>query len=133
VPTEIIAPNTRAFQSFIKARFPTVLGSINVPSRGKQISTKTILRGLSSRANYKHRSTAACRPTSLDRGCQVVSMTDPYGRILGFLDRSRYFFFQVAPQLYSRDRVNPVADPLLLRKSGRAGNRTRITGSVAST
>jgi hypothetical protein len=25
-----------------------------------------------------------------------------YGRILGFLDRSRYFFFQVAPQLYSR-------------------------------
>jgi hypothetical protein len=24
-------------------------------------------------------------------GCQVVSMTDPYGRILGFLDRSRYF------------------------------------------
>jgi hypothetical protein len=32
----------------------------------------------------------------------VVSVTDPYGRILGFLDRSRYFFFQVAPQLYSR-------------------------------
>jgi hypothetical protein len=25
-----------------------------------------------------------------------------YGRIIGFLDRSRYFFFQVAPQLYSR-------------------------------
>jgi hypothetical protein len=23
-------------------------------------------------------------------------MTDPYGRILGFLDRSLYFFFQVA-------------------------------------
>jgi hypothetical protein len=22
----------------------------------------------------------------------VVSVTDPYGRILGFLDRSRYFF-----------------------------------------
>jgi hypothetical protein len=28
----------------------------------------------------------------------VVSVTDPYGRILGFLDRSRYFFFQVASQ-----------------------------------
>jgi hypothetical protein len=27
----------------------------------------------------------------VDRGCHVVSMTDPYGRILGFLDRSRYF------------------------------------------
>jgi hypothetical protein len=29
----------------------------------------------------------------------VVSVTDPHGRILGFLDRSRYCFFQVAPQL----------------------------------
>jgi hypothetical protein len=26
-----------------------------------------------------------------DRGCHVVSVTDPYGRIPGFLDRSRYF------------------------------------------
>jgi hypothetical protein len=24
-------------------------------------------------------------PTFADRGCHVVSMTDPYGRILGFL------------------------------------------------
>jgi hypothetical protein len=36
----------------------------------------------------------------------VVSVTDPYGRILGFLDRNRYFFFQVAPQLHLRGRVN---------------------------
>jgi hypothetical protein len=35
-------------------------------------------------------------------GCHVVSVTEPYGRVLGFLDRSRYFFFQVAPQSYSR-------------------------------
>jgi hypothetical protein len=42
----------------------------------------------------------------------MVSVTDPYGRILGFLDRSRYIFFQVAPQLYSRGRVDPVTDPL---------------------
>jgi hypothetical protein len=41
-------------------------------------------------------------PTFADRGCDVVSVTDPYGRILGFLDRSRYFFLQVVPQLYSR-------------------------------
>jgi hypothetical protein len=40
--------------------------------------------------------------TFADRGCHVVSVTDPYGRILGFLDRSRYFFFQAVPQLYSR-------------------------------
>jgi hypothetical protein len=41
----------------------------------------------------------------------------------GFLDRSRYFFIQVAAQLTSRGWVDPVPDPLLLRKSGRAGNR----------
>jgi hypothetical protein len=33
--------------------------------------------------------------TFTDRRCHVVSVIDPYGRILGFLDRSRYFFFQV--------------------------------------
>jgi hypothetical protein len=42
----------------------------------------------------------------------VVSVTDPYGRILGFLDWSRYFFFQVAPQLYSRGSVDPVPENL---------------------
>jgi hypothetical protein len=30
-------------------------------------------------------------PTFADTGCHVVSVTDPSGRILGFLDRSRYF------------------------------------------
>jgi hypothetical protein len=59
-----------------------------------------------------------------DRGCCVVSTTDPYSRILGFLDRSRYLFFRVVSQLYSRGWVGPVPDPLLLRKSGSAGNRT---------
>jgi hypothetical protein len=29
-------------------------------------------------------------PTFADIGCRVVSPTDPHGRILGFLDRSRY-------------------------------------------
>jgi hypothetical protein len=53
-------------------------------------------------------------PTFADRGCHMVSATDPYGRIIGLLDRSRYFFFQIAPQLYSQGRVDPVPDPLLL-------------------
>jgi hypothetical protein len=70
-------------------------------------------------------------PTFADRGCHMVSVTDPYGRILGFPDLSRYFFFQVAPQLYSRSWVDPVPDPLLLRKYGSAGNLTRTSGSVA--
>jgi hypothetical protein len=61
-------------------------------------------------------------PTFADRRCHVVMVTDTYGRIFAFLDRSRYFFFQVAPQLYSRGGVDPVPDPLLLRKSGSAGN-----------
>jgi hypothetical protein len=62
--------------------------------------------------------------------CYMVSTMDPYGRILGFLDRSRYSFFQVAPQLYSQGWVDPVPDPQL-RKSGSAGNRTQTSGSVA--
>jgi hypothetical protein len=61
----------------------------------------------------------------------MVSVMDPYGRILGFLDRSRYFFFQAAPQLYSRCWVNSVPDALHLRKSSSAGNRTRTPESVA--
>jgi hypothetical protein len=43
---------------------------------------------------------------------------------LGFLDRSRYFSIQVAPQLSSRGWVNPVPDPLLLRIFDSSGNRT---------
>jgi hypothetical protein len=70
-------------------------------------------------------------PTFADRGYHVVSVTDPYGRILGFLDRSCYFFFQVAPQLYSWGWVEPVPGPLLLRKSGSAGNGTRTSEFVA--
>jgi hypothetical protein len=60
-----------------------------------QITKKTKLHGLSPRANYTDRETAACRRCDCqlfaDRGCHVVSMTDPYGRILGFIDQSLYF------------------------------------------
>jgi hypothetical protein len=37
-----------------------------------------------------------------DSECRLVSSMDPHVRILGFLDRSSYYFVQVAPQLYSR-------------------------------
>jgi hypothetical protein len=53
-----------------------------------QYKGKKKLHGLSPRANYTGRVTAACRRSD---GCHVVSMTDPNGRILGFVDRSRYF------------------------------------------
>jgi hypothetical protein len=61
-------------------------------------------------------------PTFAARWCHVVRVADPYGRILRFLDRSRYFFFQVAIHFYS-----------LLRKYDSAGNQTRTSGSVART
>jgi hypothetical protein len=41
-------------------------------------------------------------PTFVNKECRVVGATDPYGRILDFLDQSRYFLFQIAPQLHSR-------------------------------
>jgi hypothetical protein len=42
---------------------------------------------------------------------------------LSFLDHSHYFS-QLVPQLPSRGWVDSIPDPLLLRKSGSAGNRT---------
>jgi hypothetical protein len=81
---------------------------------------------LNSVASVRERTIPTERPPLVGtKECHVVSMTDPYGRILGFLDRRRYFFIQAAPQLYSRGWVDPVLDPLFLRKSGSADNRTR--------
>jgi hypothetical protein len=57
-------------------------------------------------------------PNFADRGCHVITVMDPHGGILGFLDLSRYFSFEVAPQLYSRGWKGPVPDPILFRKSG---------------
>jgi hypothetical protein len=56
-----------------------------------QTKTKIKLRGLSPRANYID--LANLIPTSADRGCHMVSVTDPYGRILGFLDAVASFSF----------------------------------------
>jgi hypothetical protein len=50
-----------------------------------------LLRGLSPQANYTdsdRRLSAKLVPTSADRKCHVVSVTDPYGSILRFLDRT---------------------------------------------
>jgi hypothetical protein len=63
-------------------------------------------------------------PTFVDRGvsCGQRSGT-PMAIILNFLGWSCYFFFQVAPLLSSRGWVDPVPDPLLLRKSSSTKNR----------
>jgi hypothetical protein len=83
----------------------------------------------SPQANYTDRATAIGRrnlvPTFADRGYHVVKAAKPPAVNLSFLDRSRYFFFQVAPHLSSRGWMDPVPGPVLLKKSGRAGKRTR--------
>jgi hypothetical protein len=43
--------------------------------------------------------------------CRWRSVVWLMRRILGSLDRSRYYFFQVVPQLESRGWVDPVPDP----------------------
>jgi hypothetical protein len=60
----------------------------------------------------------------------VVSVKDPYGRILVFLDRSRYFFLSSSSSVVLTRLSGPVPDSLLFF-SGSAGNRTRASGSVA--
>jgi hypothetical protein len=92
-------------------------------------SIKKKLYGLSPRANYTDRATAACRRSD----CQILRIEGatwsvwriprPYS---WFSRKEPLLFYQVAPQLYSRGWVDPV-----LRKSGSAGNRTRASGSVA--
>jgi hypothetical protein len=54
----------------------------------------------------------------------------PYSQ---FLDRSRYFFFQVAPQLCSRGWLEPVPDPLHLTILVAPGIEPGTSGSLART
>jgi hypothetical protein len=53
-------------------------------SEVQNVNTKKKLHGLSPRANYTDRATVACRRSDCqffaDRGCHVVSVTDPNGR-----------------------------------------------------
>jgi hypothetical protein len=57
-----------------------------------------------------------------DIGCHVVSVTDPYGRIHGFLDRSRYISFLLnriheaewtpfQTRYFSENLVAPIIEP----------------------
>jgi hypothetical protein len=81
------------------------------------IKKTTELHGLSPRANYTDRATAACRRSN----CQLVRIegaTWPTWRIppavfSRFSRQEPLLFYQVAPQLYSRGWVHPVPVPLL--------------------
>jgi hypothetical protein len=62
------------------------------PATGPHLSqriVKTKLRGLSRPSG--RRLSAKLLQTIADRGYHVVSVTDPYGRVLGFLDPGYYF------------------------------------------
>jgi hypothetical protein len=84
---------------------------------------------LSPRANYTDWSTAIYQrdlvSTFVDRGVSRGQRGgSPTVVNLSFIDRNRYFSFQVAPHLSSRGWVDPVPDPLLLRKSGSQESRS---------
>jgi hypothetical protein len=74
-----------------------IYGTAHIPDHvtSSNGGEKKQLHGLNPLANYTDRATAACWRSDCqvfaDRGCHVVSVTDPYGRILNFLDRSRNF------------------------------------------
>jgi hypothetical protein len=70
------------------------------------------------------RSSAKLVPAFSGTVCRVVREWIRTAVDLRFLDRSRCFFIQVAPHLFSRSRLEHVSDPLL-RKSGSARNKTR--------
>jgi hypothetical protein len=64
-------------------------------------------------------------PSFVDREVSRDQCGDSPLSLISVLDDSRYFIFQTAPHLSSRGWVDPVSDPILLRKSDNTGNRTR--------
>jgi hypothetical protein len=93
------------------------------------MSTRKKIPGLQSVSELHRpsdrRLSAKLVPTLADRGCRMVSAKNSHGRLLRFSRPEPLLSFLVAPQLSWRGWVDPVPDPLFLRKSYSAGNRTR--------
>jgi hypothetical protein len=92
-------------------------------------SKQTNSVALSPQANYTEWAISTCRrnlvPTFVDRGVSRGQHGgSPTVLNLSFLDRSRYFSFKYLLIYSHKGWVDPVPDPLLLTKSGSAGNRT---------
>jgi hypothetical protein len=84
-------------------------------------------------ANYTNWVTATCWrilvPTSADIGVSCGQRGSSLTVLnLSFPDRNSDLFFQVAPHLSSRGWVDPIPDPLLIRKSG---IESRTSGTAA--
>jgi hypothetical protein len=107
---------------------------IHIPSLSKLVYPGKIFTpprpqkncGLSLQENYTNWVTATCQQNSWQLlWIEGVGAMDPHSHLLSFLDRSRYCFFQAAPQLCSQGCIDPFSDPQLLRKSGSARNVTQ--------
>jgi hypothetical protein len=70
-------------------------------------------------------------PTFVDRGCRVVSATDPKAINLDFRDTEPLLSYSSSFSVILTRRVEPVPDPLFLRKSDSTGIEPGISGSVA--
>jgi hypothetical protein len=102
--TRLKSAHARVYPHNITSMYGKMLICLDVRQSCKNINKNTQWPEFESEL-YRpsdRRLSAKLVPTFADRVCHVVSVTDPYGRNLGFLDRSRYFSFQAAPQLYSR-------------------------------
>jgi hypothetical protein len=83
--------------------------------------TKTNPVALSPQMNYTDWATSTCRinlvPTIVDRGVSRSQRgRSPTVGNLSFLDRSQYFFFQVAPHLSSQGLSGPRSRPIATQK-----------------
>ena len=91
---------------------------------GCKSSGATALQGLGRQSG--RRRSAKLVPTFVNRGVSRGQRNGfPRPLISVYRTWIATYFIQVAPQLTSRGWVHTVPDPLPLRKSGSAGNRTR--------
>jgi hypothetical protein len=78
---------------------------------------KTKLRGFSSQANYSnHPLSAKLVPTFADRGCRVVSATDPTAVKLGFLDVEQLLFHSSSSSVIFMRLSGPRSGPIISQK-----------------
>jgi hypothetical protein len=90
--------------------------TLNFPTQHFRLEIKKKLHGLSPRANYTDRATAACRRSD----CQLVRIEDatwsalriPPAAFLGFLDRSHYFLSSSSSVCTHEAEWTPFQTPL---------------------
>jgi hypothetical protein len=64
-------------------------------------------------------------PILTGTGCRMVSITDPYGCWSRSSRQEKLLLFQITPEISSQGWLDPVSDPLLIRKNVSAAYRTR--------